>query len=258
MKKCKQCGIDFIPNKFTPNHQECCSAKCQRILSEKEQRDTLSDRIVKRNIYICSKGSIKYADMTPEMIAEKRAAMLAWRERKIAPKAEKQPKYCKICGTEISKGIYCSGECRKAKARQDNYNMNKARKVLKERPCKECGGMFTPEYGNKKRDFCSDVCLKRNQRRQRKQKERARMRGAKVEEVKAMEVFDRDGWRCQLCKAKLKRKDRGTFKDMAPELDHIVPLSKGGEHSYRNTQCVCRKCNSEKGGNEVGQLRMFG
>ena len=177
------------------------------------------------------------------------------------PKPEKQlklAKYCKICGIEITKGAYCGDECRKAKACRDSYKLNKAKKVLKARPCKECGVSFTPEYGNKRRVFCSDICGHKSARRQRKQKERARMRGAKVEVVDAMKVFARDGWRCQLCKAKLKRKDRGTFNDMAPELDHIIPLSKGGEHSYRNTQCVCRKCNGDKGSNEMGQLRMFG
>lgn len=228
---------------------------------EKVQRDSLTDRIVKRAIYIGSKGKVKYDQITPEMITKKRAIILAWREKKAAPKAEKQPKavkYCRICGAISATGVYCSDECRKAKACRDSYKLNKAKKVLKARPCKECGVSFTPEYGNKRRVFCSDICGHKSARRQRKQKERARMRGAKVEVVDAMKVFARDGWRCQLCKAKLKRKDRGTFNDMAPELDHIIPLSKGGEHSYRNTQCVCRKCNGDKGSNEMGQLRMFG
>lgn len=179
------------------------------------------------------------------------------------PKPEKQlklAKYCKICGIEIArwKGAYCGDECRKAKARQDGYKSSKAKKVLKARPCKECGAMFTPEYGNKKRCFCSEFCCHKNVRRRRKQKERARMHGAKVENVNAMEVFARDGWRCQICMKKLKKKDRGTHKDAAPELDHIVPLCVGGEHSYRNTQCVCRKCNGDKGARVIGQLRMFG
>jgi len=245
----RQCYLDYVRQYPADNKKR-----------EKEQRENLTDRIVKRSIYIASRGKIKYSGMTPEMIAEKRAAILVWREKKAAGKVERQPKalkYCKICGAEAN-GAYCGDKCRKVKACRDSHELNKAKKVLKARPCKECGAVFTPEYGNKKRDFCSDLCGHKNARRQRKQKERARMRGAKFEGVNAMEVFARDGWRCQLCKAKLKRKDRGTFKDMAPELDHIVPLSKGGEHSYRNTQCVCRKCNSDKGSNEIGQLRMFG
>lgn len=33
----------------------------------------------------------------------------------------------------------------------------------------------------------------------------------------------------------------------APELDHVMPLSKGGTHSMDNVQLLCRKCNQRKG-----------
>ena len=33
---------------------------------------------------------------------------------------------------------------------------------------------------------------------------------------------------------------------LSPELDHIHPVSKGGAHSYANTQCLCRQCNAGK------------
>jgi len=227
---------------------------------EKKYRNELTDRIVKRNIYIQSKGAIKYCDMTPEMIAEKRAQIKAWRERRVKPKEPTQKVWhCRVCGKELdSYGAYCGDECRKVKMRRDNYETNRAKKVLKDRPCKECGNLFTPEYGNKRRVFCSDECLHKQGRRKRRQKERARLRSVKVDNVNAIEVFMRDGWRCQLCKRKLKSEDKGTYKDVAPELDHIIPLSMGGEHSYRNTQCVCRRCNIDKGNEERGQLRMFG
>lgn len=167
--------------------------------------------------------------------------------------------YCRICGKEMSAyGVYCSDECRKENARREARVSNSAKKQLKERPCKECGKMFVPEYGNKRRKYCSDICLHRSMKRRRRQKERARMRNVKVETVDAMKVFKRDGWHCQLCGKKLNQKHKGTIKDSAPELDHIIPLSKGGEHSYRNTQCSCRKCNQEKGARELGQLRLFG
>jgi len=36
-----------------------------------------------------------------------------------------------------------------------------------------------------------------------------------------------------------------------PSLDHIVPLSKGGEHSYANTQPAHLLCNIRKGNREI-------
>lgn len=95
-------------------------------------------------------------------------------------------------------------------------------------------------------------------KRIRRQKERARLRIVKIENVNAVKVFERDGWRCQRCHKKLNPANKGTTKDTAPELDHIIPLAAGGEHSHRNTQCLCRKCNGEKGSNIEGQIRLFG
>lgn len=266
---CLHCEKEFMKK----GNQIYCSMQCQHKASdkrhkesgrasecEKQRRDALTDAMVKKTIYIGSKGSVKYNQITPEMITEKRAAILAWRERKAnqQPKPMKQARYCKICGAEIARGVYCGDECEKEQRRRESFQRSSTKKILKERLCNECGKLFIPEYGNKRRSFCSDYCLHKNLHRRRKQKERARMRGAKIEIVNTMVVFARDGWRCQICKMKLKRKDRGTLKDSAPELDHIIPLSKGGEHSYRNTQCACRKCNREKAGNERGQLRIFG
>jgi 5-methylcytosine-specific restriction endonuclease McrA len=74
------------------------------------------------------------------------------------------------------------------------------------------------------------------------------------------EVFNRDKWKCQCCSKKLKQDDRGKMIDKAPELDHIIPLSKGGEHNRRNTQLLCRKCNGAKSNNgyEGEQMLLVG
>jgi 5-methylcytosine-specific restriction endonuclease McrA len=87
--------------------------------------------------------------------------------------------------------------------------------------------------------------------------DRARLRRAQVERVDPIKVFDRDAWRCQICGRKTPRERRGSINSNAPELDHIVPLSVGGEHSYRNTQCACRSCNASKGSQVYGQIPMF-
>lgn len=47
-------------------------------------------------------------------------------------------------------------------------------------------------------------------------------------------VFARDGWRCQYCGA------------MAENLDHVIPRSKGGPHTWENVVAACRRCNTRK------------
>lgn len=47
-------------------------------------------------------------------------------------------------------------------------------------------------------------------------------------------VFARDGWTCQYC--------GGT----AENLDHVVPRSRGGLHTWENVVAACRRCNTRK------------
>ncbi len=61
-----------------------------------------------------------------------------------------------------------------------------------------------------------------------------------------MKVFRRDGWLCQICGGATDPATRGTTHPDAPELEHIVPLAKGGEHSYANTACAHRHCKKER------------
>ena len=47
-------------------------------------------------------------------------------------------------------------------------------------------------------------------------------------------VFARDGGRCQYCGAS------------AENLDHVIPRSKGGPHTWENVVAACRPCNTRK------------
>ena len=75
---------------------------------------------------------------------------------------------------------------------------------------------------------------------------RSRLKEAFVENVDPMEVFERNNWICQLCNHPVSKIRDKRFIDIA-SLDHIIPLSKGGEHSYANTQLAHLSCNIRKG-----------
>ena len=48
-------------------------------------------------------------------------------------------------------------------------------------------------------------------------------------------VFGRDGHRCQYCGS------------AAESIDHVLPRSKGGDHTWENVVACCRPCNIRKG-----------
>ena len=177
------------------------------------------------------------------------------------PLCSKLPDYsmvkpCEICGKlhgNMSR-LCCSRECDMERARQQYYTK---KPKPDPRKCKECNNLFSPLTSSGAK-FCSDKCSKKHSGRVCKAKRRARKRGLNYENVNPFKVFDRDGWRCQLCGTLTPRKHRGTMKRNAPELDHRIPLARGGDHSYSNTQCLCRACNSAKGDRtEAGQYALF-
>lgn len=62
-------------------------------------------------------------------------------------------------------------------------------------------------------------------------------------------VIERYGGICQLCGKPVDRSDKanGHIKRLYPTVDHIIPLSKGGAHTWANVQLAHMVCNSRKG-----------
>jgi len=52
-------------------------------------------------------------------------------------------------------------------------------------------------------------------------------------------IFERDDNTCYICGKQFNSKDL--------EVDHIMPLSKGGSNSYHNLKTLCKECNRKKG-----------
>lgn len=66
-----------------------------------------------------------------------------------------------------------------------------------------------------------------------------RVERGKVSNKMRFSIYERDGYRCRRC---------GISNRYANlEIDHIIPISKGGKSTYDNLQTLCHRCNVEKG-----------
>lgn len=114
-------------------------------------------------------------------------------------------------------------------------------------PCLGCGEDFKPP--KKSVTHCSPECSRltiHQRNRKHLHARRARLLAATVEAFDPYEVFDRDGWICQICGGEIDPAARRPDQ-LCVSLDHIIPLSRGGEHSRANTQAAHLICNVKKG-----------
>lgn len=81
---------------------------------------------------------------------------------------------------------------------------------------------------------------------------------AKLETFKPVEIFNRDRWICGICLSKVDPKAKAP-DPLSASVDHIVPLSEGGDHARANCRLAHYGCNSSRrnrGGGE--QLSLIG
>ena len=64
-----------------------------------------------------------------------------------------------------------------------------------------------------------------------------RVERGKVSNKMRFAIYERDGHRCRICGSRL--------DDL--EIDHIIPISKGGKSTMDNLQTLCHRCNVRKG-----------
>ena len=84
--------------------------------------------------------------------------------------------------------------------------------------------------------------------RERAHKRRLRFQSHFVERVYTSVVYRRDSGTCHIC---------GKHVPLpVASLDHLVPLSHGGEHSYANVRLSHRRCNFSRGNRGPAQLLM--
>lgn len=160
---------------------------------------------------------------------------------------------CRGCGTAFAPSTlrggprkFCTAECRRG--------FDAANPCLHSKTCQQCGKGFK---GPIVRRFCSSQCASdsfkgrdavRARVRHIAALQRRRMRLAQVpcEDFSVIEIFERDGWMCAICGHAVDKKLR--YPDpMCASLEHRIPISRGGKHTWANVACSHLGCNVNKG-----------
>lgn len=216
---CRHCGAPFS-QVGSGRPKAACSRKCREALSLKAKRLERGER-----------ACVRCGSPTPD-----------WMRRYCGPEC--------LASVASARSIMASAEWRMAHP-------------IVARACAQCGTEFTPRSSHKHIKYCSKTCrleaFNASPERQGKSHHRRAMKyGVEYQEIRREDVFERDGWRCQICGRKTPPERSGTKHANAPELDHRVPMSRGGGHTFGNVQCACRACNVKKSNREeCGQVPLW-
>ncbi len=118
--------------------------------------------------------------------------------------------------------------------------------------CELCGAQFKKKTENQK--FCTAKCQKTACWRRNDPLRNKRFKGAIIDkDITLHKLYRLSGGVCYLCGGKCDWSDtvitngKRRSKSSYPSIDHVVPLSKGGEHSWNNVRLAHLGCNSSKG-----------
>lgn len=184
----------------------------------------------------------------------------AYSRRSAAKRRAANPRPCGGCGDPLPPGRrrYCSDSCTPASTLSKT-----GRLAPKVRACTICGVDLVQGFPARFR--CDEHRGLRVQRPWSERKHtpgnasknharRSATRGVGVERIDVQAVYERDGWRCHLCRRVV---DRGLVypHPQSASIDHLVPLSRGGAHEPANVALAHLSCNRRRGTRGAAQLR---
>jgi len=90
----------------------------------------------------------------------------------------------------------------------------------------------------------------------REDKQWAKIYGNKYEPINRTIVYRKHNYICTSCNVKCLHPNKFNYNQSnAATLDHIIPKSKGGSHTYDNVTLLCRSCNIIKGDKIIKQFK---
>lgn len=275
---CKQCG-----NKLPSTRKTFCSDECRRKYRKKTNKTNkvlLTDEIVGQRIaeHYDNIEHISGCKSDGKLVVRCKVCVgefeIGERSTRVSHESKNRPcpycvstqkaeetksiivHSCGICGQAIigkqANAMYCSVACGKVAAARQKHE-----KHVGERECNYCGKAFVPELRGMWA-FCSESCKQKQENKAKRQHRHTRKalkkcNGEIDHSISLEKLIKRDKSVCHICGRKCDKRDfmvdaTGNFivGGNYPSIDHILPLSKGGSHTWNNIKLAHFDCNRIK------------
>lgn len=176
-------------------------------------------------------------------------------------------KECLYCKTEFSiqdekfnRKKFCSDSCRTRHWKTVNQKYYKERrkkepertgeKMVLNKKCRECSKQFTTT--RKAQVYCDLDCSRkfRSRKRERERDKRIRENGPIDHDISIERLMIRDKGICYLCQERVDI-DSHHNNNYYPSIDHVIPIIRGGTHTWENVRLAHRVCNSIKNNRKI-------
>lgn len=231
---CKVCGGPFKTNKKS---QLYCSVQCRAQVQRRVPSFTCKN---------CDRAFSPIGMDRTTFCSRECTFSYKTKHRAITIKKASQQKTCSRCGKPFESNKpnrrFCSKECREYRIPKDP--------ITYVRQCKECGKQFdTSSHGI---GFCSDQCRRkyRNRYDYVRSDKRLTQNGRRDYSITLARLYLRDKGVCYLCGQQVNMDANPNANDYG-SIDHVTPVSKGGQHTWGNVRLAHRKCNMAKLDHEI-------
>lgn len=256
-KNCPECGEIFK----TKNIQKrFCSEQCRKNHHNKH-------RSPKRKCGHCDNEYRSYQEkehctLECREVVHERKGLLIRLIKAIDPARRKRCTHCNEGFYAVHLNFTCCSEvCKKEsyllKERKYGALRREKSRVYYNHKCRECGKHYTDTIKNSA--GCSDECKNRysNRINETNRRHTLRRNGRIDWDISVERLAKRDVNNCYLCDTKVNFSDyiydsnnHFIAGDYYPSIDHVIPVSKGGTHTWDNVKLAHRICNTHKSDRE--------
>lgn len=253
MNVCYQCGKEFEGRK-----KKYCSTECQNKAGKEKQRKEV-ERIADSNrrkwlteqkrFEVLSKwesGNTKIKLKCPECGEVFERPIDSTRRQTRCPSCWRDPrlKYGSIEAYQQHRKEEWEKNKEKREAERKAKKEAERKAKMRKGVCVVCGKTFETLQPSQK--TCSKTCSKTYKNY--KNDHRINKDNIVDKDITLATLYERDKGICYICKRECDWNDKEGFAigKTYPTIEHLIPLARGGKHSWNNVKLACHECNSKK------------